>query len=81
MVLGELLRLARVDIAGAFDKNGKLKPIHEIPEDVRRAICGVEVDELFEGTGRDREQVGFTRKVRYGTRRARSSCSRSTSGS
>ncbi len=65
VVLGELLRLARVDIAGAFDESGRLKPIHEIPEDVRRAICGVETDELFEGLGRDRVAVGVTRKVKF----------------
>lgn len=64
-VLAELLRLARVDLAQAFNENGDLKPIHEIPEDVRRAIAGVEIEALFEGRGRDREQVGFVKKVRF----------------
>lgn len=64
-VLRELLRLARVDIGEAFDADGKLKPIKDIPVDVRRAISGVEVDELFEGHGEEREQVGFTRKVKF----------------
>jgi phage terminase small subunit len=64
-VLRELLRLARVDIGEAFDDDGKLKAIKDIPVDVRRAIAGVEVDELFEGHGEDREQVGFTRKVKF----------------
>lgn len=64
-VLRELLRLARVDIGEAFDDDGKLKAIKDIPADVRRAISAVEVDELFEGQGEDREQVGFTRKVKF----------------
>jgi len=64
-VLRELLRLARVDIGEAFDDDGKLKAIKDIPVDVRRAISAVEVDELFEGQGEDREQVGFTRKVKF----------------
>ena len=45
-VLKELFRLATVDIAEAFNEDGTLKPIHEIPEDVRRAISGVDVDTL-----------------------------------
>lgn len=65
VVLGEILRLSRADLADAFDKNGNLKPIHEIPEDVRRAISAVEVDELFDGKGKDRKHVGFTRKVKF----------------
>lgn len=65
-VLRELLRLARVDIAEAFDPvTGSLKPIHDIPLEVRRAIAAVEVDELFEGRGEDREQIGYTRKVKF----------------
>lgn len=55
-VLRELLRLARVDIAGAFDSEGRLRPIHEIPEDVRRAVAGVDVVER-DGT--------LTTKVRF----------------
>lgn len=64
-VLQELTRMAWVDIGEAFDEQGVLKPIHDIPEDVRRAIVSIEVDELWEGTGKDREQVGVTRKVRF----------------
>jgi phage terminase small subunit len=64
-VLRELLRLARVDIGEAFKPDGSLKSIHDMPEDVRRAIAGVEVDELFHGHGQDREQIGYTRKVKF----------------
>ena len=65
VILGELLRIARVDIGEAFDENGALKPLKEIPEDVRRAISGMEVDELFDGTGRERLRIGETRKVKF----------------
>ncbi len=64
-VLGELKLLATCDIGGAFNTDGSLKPLHEIPEEVRRAISGVEVDELYEGHGKEREQVGYTRKVKF----------------
>ncbi len=44
VVLGEILRLARSDIAAAFDSDGRLKPIHEIPEETRRAISSIETE-------------------------------------
>ncbi len=57
-VLLELMRLAAVDIGEAFDDAGRLLPIRQIPPDVRRAISGVDVDELP-------GNVGVTRKVRF----------------
>ena len=69
VVLQELLRLARADISEAFNEDGTLKPIKQIPEDVRRAISAVEVDELFEGRGNDRAHVGYTRKVKFWDKR------------
>lgn len=67
-VLKELTRMAWVDIAEAYDENGALKPIHDIPEDIRRAIVSIEVDEIWEwrGSGEDREriQIGETKKIK-----------------
>jgi phage terminase small subunit len=42
-VLEELARLALADVGQAFNPDGTLKPIHEIPEDVRRCLSGLEV--------------------------------------
>lgn len=64
-VLKEIERLATVDITEAFDANGRLKPLNEIPEDVRRAISSVEIEDLYEGRGEDRERVGDLVKVRF----------------
>lgn len=64
-VLRELKRIALSDLRQAFDENGNLKPIHGLPEDIARAISGLEVDELFEGHGDDRERVGRTKKVKF----------------
>jgi phage terminase small subunit len=64
-ILRELLRIARVDIGQAFTEDMKLRPLHEIPEDVRRAIAGVEIDETFEGSGDNREWTGYTKKVKF----------------
>jgi phage terminase small subunit len=64
-VLRELLRIATVDVRQAFDEHGNLKPVKDLPEDVARAIAGIDVDELWEGRGEDREQIGVTRKVKF----------------
>lgn len=56
-VLRELLRLALVDVGRAYDESGRLLPLHEMPEDVRRAIVAVEVDES--------KAAGVVRKVKF----------------
>jgi phage terminase small subunit len=64
-VLRELTRIALSDVGQAFDENGALRPMHEIPEDTRRAMSSVDVQELYEGTGADRRLVGYLKKVRF----------------
>lgn len=63
-VLGELHRLAAADISQVFNEDGSPKPLHEIPEDVRRCISAVEVEEMFEGKGEARVQVGLLHKFK-----------------
>lgn len=63
-ILRQLLNSANVDIADAYDEDGKLKPISEMPEPLRKSICEVETEELFEGHGKEREQIGYTKKIK-----------------
>lgn len=65
VVMAELRRIGLTDIRKAFDQNGKLLDMDQMPTDVARAIASIEVDELFEGHGQDREQVGYTRKIKF----------------
>lgn len=64
-ILLELKRLALADVSQAFDEMGGLKPLKEIPEDVRRSISGLEVNELFEGSGDQKTAIGIARKVKF----------------
>jgi phage terminase small subunit len=64
-VLREFLRVGLCDIGGAFDDQGALKPIHEMSEEVRRAISSIETDELTDGVGKDKRVVGVVRKVKF----------------
>jgi phage terminase small subunit len=63
-VLDELARVGFSDLRKAFSPDGGLLPVGEWPEDVARAISSVEVEELFEGSGKERQQVGWTKKVK-----------------
>lgn len=42
----ELSRIAKVDVALAFDRRGRRLPLNKIPEDVRRAISGIDDGKL-----------------------------------
>lgn len=63
-LLQELRRLAFLDIRKAFNADGTLKPITEWNEELGSAVQAIEVDELFEGFGQDREWKGFTKKIK-----------------
>jgi phage terminase small subunit len=57
-------QIAFADLAECYDENGFLKNIHDIPASCRMAIAGLEIDELFEGKGEDRERIGQTKKLK-----------------
>jgi len=64
-ILTELHRIKNTDVLELFDENGALKPIAEIPLDLRRAIRSIETDELWEydEDSKKRIKVGITRKI------------------
>jgi phage terminase small subunit len=64
VVLRELLCLARSDVGDMFDDHGQLLALSDMPEHARRAIASIEVEELVGGSGPDRAQIGWTKKVR-----------------
>lgn len=63
-VVRELMSLAFSDVGRIFAEDGTLKPLHEIPVEVRKAIAGIDVFEEFDGRGKDRKLIGHTKKVR-----------------
>lgn len=60
-VLGEIARMAYVDVADLFDAAGNLLPIKQLPSDVSRAILSVEVVEM---AGADKTVTLNTKKVK-----------------
>lgn len=66
----EYARLAFGDIRKIFKEDGSLLSPHEWDDDTAASIAGLDTDELFEGVGRDREQIGVTKKVKLSDKRA-----------
>jgi phage terminase small subunit len=68
-VLRTLAEEKRADLADLYDEHGTLKPVSEWPMVFRTGIVvGVESLEEYEGAGKDRRLIGFTRKVKLSDR-------------
>lgn len=63
-ILREIARLALFDPRSLFNDDGTPKPINELDDDTAAAIAGLEVLEEFEGTGKDRVFIGYTKKYK-----------------
>lgn len=63
-IIEEAMRLALIDPAGLFDHDGALLDVADMRPAVRAAVASVEVEELFDGTGRDRRVIGRVKKVK-----------------
>jgi len=64
-VVKEILKLATFDIQDIFDKGGNLKAVEDMPENVRKAVASIEIFEEFEGQGKKRKSIGFTKKIKF----------------
>jgi phage terminase small subunit len=63
-ILARTAMIARTSSAVLYQADGNLRPIGELEETEHAAIAGVEVTEIYSGTGKDRVKVGETKKVR-----------------
>ena len=63
-ILLELCRIAFFDDRRLYNEDGSFKKPSEWDDDVAAVIGGSEVVELFGGSGKDREQIGYLKKVK-----------------
>jgi phage terminase small subunit len=57
------------DLADVYFEDGTLKPVHEWPMVFRKGlVVGIEVEEIFEGRGKDRVKVGEFKKLKFADR-------------
>jgi phage terminase small subunit len=68
-VLKELARLAFLDPRKFFNDDGSPKQINDLEEDTARALAGMEVMELFEGSGEQKHVYGLIRKYKLADKR------------
>lgn len=64
-VLLELKRIAIADFREAWNDNGTLKDIKSLSPGIAACLASVEIEELYDGTGKDRTWIGYTKKIRF----------------
>ncbi len=63
-LINELLPIVRFDIRTLYDAKGDLKPVSEWSDAACKAVSGIEHEALYDGKGKDREMIGYLRKVK-----------------
>lgn len=63
-VMRELSHIVKSDIRKLFNADGSLKPVDSWPDDVAGSVASVEIVELFDGNGKDRTHIGYTKKLK-----------------
>lgn len=64
-VLRRLVEIDQMDLLDILKDDGSLKPVHEWPKVWRSFISGMDVSELFEGRGDEREMIGVLKKIKW----------------
>lgn len=64
-VLEQLRRIVMFDPASIYREDGSMLPVREMPAEARAVLAGIEVDELYDGVGKDRTRIGDTTKVKF----------------
>lgn len=63
-VLKEYARLGFFDPRKLFNANGSPKEITELDDDTAAVLAGLDIMEIYEGKGEDREFVGYLKKYK-----------------
>ena len=64
-VLRRLVEIDQMDVADILTDDMSVKPLNEWPKAWRQYLAGFDVSELFEGVGKEREFVGFLKKLKW----------------
>lgn len=69
-VLVELARLAFFDVRKLFNADGSPKSLSELDDETAAVIAGLEVTEIYEGSGEDRRFVGHVKRYKLADKNA-----------
>lgn len=64
-ILQELKDIALTDVTTMFEDDGTLKPVKDWPKVLAQAVKSIDVVENFEGTGKDKQHIGYTKKITF----------------
>lgn len=64
-VLKRLVEIDQMDVADILNEDGSVKSISEWPKVWRQYISGIDLADMFEGHGEDREMVGILKKIKW----------------
>lgn len=59
-----LAAMIRFDITDLYDENGGLKNLKDLPKETRQMIQQLDVSEVYTRSVKDRELIGYTKKVK-----------------
>lgn len=63
-VLKQAAEAFTCDLSRLYDERGDLRPVHEWPKEIMPIIGGVEIEALYEGSGKERVQIGRVKKLK-----------------
>lgn len=63
-VLKTLADLCSFNFKDLFDSDGKILPIHQWPDVAAKSVAGMDVFEEYDGFGKEREQIGWIKKIK-----------------
>ena len=64
-VIKENAKIAFFDIRTMFDANGNIKSVNDWDDNIGAAVSSIEVEELYVGSGKDRINIGQTKKIKF----------------
>jgi phage terminase small subunit len=64
-ILGDLIEF---NAAQCYDVDGRLLPLHEMPQAAQMAIEAIESEEITQGRGHDRQVIGELKKIKWSKR-------------
>ena len=69
-VLTEYAKLGYFDVRNLFNNDGSPIPIQKLDDDTAAALAGLDIQEIYEGTGDNRKFVGYTKKYKLPDKKA-----------
>lgn len=64
MIALEMAKIAFSNVKSILNDDGSLKPLSELNDAEAACISSIETEELFDGRGKDRELIGYVKKIK-----------------